>query len=111
MIMYKPIEERNFYKVEELLQRAARMTKLQHEHLQDLCTVLRETAMKGGPADVRFNHWLIHYNILDEFGTFKLHWIVCNGVTGRSKTFFTKDWVSKSGNVMWRKLASAMVKV
>ena len=109
--MNRQREERNYYNVKELLGEAVRMTKLQHEHMNDLSTVLRETAMRGGPAEVRLNHWLIHYNVLDEFGNFKLHWIVCNGVTGRHKTFYTKEWVSKSGNVMWRKLAYAMGKV
>ena len=104
-------EETNVYQVEELLGRAAMMTKYGHVKFRELYTALREAAMKGGPCEFRFNHWLIHYNIKDEYGNFRLHWHVVNGVTGRHQVFDQKDWVSPRGNVQWRKLASAMKRV
>ena len=104
-------EETNVYQVEELLGRAAMMTKYGHIKSRELCTILRGAAMKGGPVEFRFNHHLIHYNVKDEFGNFKLHWYVVNGISGKHQIFYNKDWVSDNGQVLWRKLAGAMQKV
>ena len=109
--MMKKREETNVYQVEELLGRAAMMTKYGHVKFRELYTALREAAMKGGPCEFRFNHYLLHYNVKDEFGNFLLHWHCVNGVTGRSKIFLNKDYVSPRGNVLWRKMASDMKKV
>ena len=104
-------ENRNFYRVEDLLGEAARMTKTNHYHKSDLYSMLREVAMKGCPAEFKFNYHLIHYNIKDECGIFKLHWVVVNGISGRQKIFFTKDFINDNGSVMWRRLAGEMNKV
>ena len=72
---------------------------------------LVETAKKGLPGDFQFNQWNIRYIIKDKYGLFCLHWLVSNGISGTQKEFFTKDYVGKTGKVVWRRLASDMRKV
>lgn len=88
-----------------------RMTRLEHRHMADLPKVLREVAMECKPCEFRFNQWAIKYIIKDAFGCLCLHWIVYDGVTGKTKEFYNKDFVSDHGQVQWRKLAKEIRKV
>lgn len=88
-----------------------RMTRLDHRNMCDLPKVLREVSMKCKPCEFRFNHYAIKYTIKDDFGCLCLRWVVYDGVTGKTKEFYNKDYVSDNGQVLWRKLAVDMGKV
>lgn len=109
-MMRKKDTEKNYFNIEDLLERSVRMNKTGHKHGSELKTILRAVATKG-PTEFRFNYHLIHYNIKDEYGNFKLHWLVCNGITGNHQVFFTKDYIGKTGKVRWIDLARDMRKV
>ena len=70
-----------------------------------------QIARKGLPTEFFWKHWNIRYLTKDRQGVFCLHWIVSNGISGTQRTFYTRDYVGKSGNVNWRKLSSDMKKV
>ena len=88
-----------------------RMTRLGHRHMSDLPKVLREVSMNCKPCEFRFNHWAIKYITKDVFGCLCLRWIVYDGITGKTKEFYNKDYVSDNGQVLWRKLAKDIRKV
>ena len=72
---------------------------------------LPEIARAGHPYDFVFNYLGIRYCTKDKYGIFKLSWLVTNAITGEQKEFYTKDYVGKTGKVVWRRLASDMRKV
>lgn len=109
--MQKKREERNIYDLNALLGESLRITKYDRMNQQDLYKVLREVAMRSTPAEFRYNHLLIHYNVKDEWENFKLHWIVTNRLSGRQKIFNTVDYVGKTGRILWKKLGGEMNKV
>ena len=109
--MFASEYKRNIYSIDKLLGRAVRMTKYGHMNFKELCSALRELAMKGCPAEMMFNEYLIHFNSKDEYGNFRLHFYVVNKVTGSCKVFETKAYVGASGKVMWRRLGSDMIRV
>lgn len=88
-----------------------RVTRLGHRNTGDLAKVLREVAMNCKPCEFRFNQWAIKYIIKDDFGCLRLRWVVYDGVTGNTKEFYNKDFVSDNGQVLWRKLAKEIKKV
>lgn len=77
----------------------------------ELRKTLPEVASKGKPVDLVYNYLGIRYMTKDEYGMFRLSWLVTNGITGVQKVFYTKDYVGKTGKVLWRSLASDMRKV
>jgi hypothetical protein len=85
-----------------------RMTKHGRRHMNDFPKVLRQVAMECKPVEFRYNYWTLKYTITDEFGCFCLKWTVYDGVTGRKKEFFNKDFVNKCGQVSWQQMAKAM---
>ena len=86
----------------------AGLTKLGHRNYKDLPKVLRDVAMSGKPADFQFNIYHIKYCTKDRVGAMCLHWVVTNGILGTQKIFRTKDFVGKTGKVLWGKLAKEM---
>lgn len=72
---------------------------------------LKEAAEKGLPGDFPFNQWNIRYNTKNKYGIFSPQWLVSNGISGTQKVFYTKDYVGKTGKVLWRSLASDIRKV
>lgn len=69
---------------------------------------LLEVARKGKPAEIQFNQFRIRYFTKDEDGLFRLYWLVTNGISGRQKYFYSKDWIGKTGKMRWMNLAKAM---
>lgn len=72
---------------------------------------LKEVAEKGLPCEFQFNHLRIRYLTKDKEGTFKLFWLVTNGISGRQRYLYNIDYVSPRGHVLWRKMAGDMRKV
>lgn len=72
---------------------------------------LKEVAEKGLPCEFQFNHLRIRYHTRDKEGTFKLFWLVTNGISGRQRYLYNIDYVSPRGRVLWRKMAGDMRKV
>ena len=88
-----------------------RMTMYDRRNNQDLPKVLREIATTGKPAVFQWNQWRIKYLTKDELGSFKLHWVVADGITSKVQEFFTRDYMTENGKILWRKMATAMLKV
>lgn len=66
---------------------------------------LKEIARSGKKTKFQFNHLGIRYQPLLKDGILYLRWTVSNGMTGEQKTYYTKDFMSKNGKVLWRALA------
>lgn len=108
-IIYKV---KNGHKYGMLLENAAtRMTKYGKRYWGEMYRVLRELANTGKPAEFQFNHLRIKYLTKDKYGNFKPHWIVADGISGQVKEFYTKDYVSDAGYILWKKMSIDMRKV
>lgn len=100
---------RNYYSPDrELELAAARITKYGRKNFADMPKVIKAMAMAGKPAETQFNQYRIKYQTRDKLGTFKLHWIVSDGILGTQRVLYTKDFVGKTGKILWKKLAMAM---
>ena len=82
------------------------MEKTPEQALSKLPALLRDTARKGKKTKLQFNHLGIRYQIRDKDGGISFRWLVSNGLTGRQETYYTKDFMSKNGKVLWRFLAA-----
>lgn len=103
------LNTRNHYSESAVLERAVRaLSQSRKDDYHKLPGMLRETACKGRPAEIQFNHLRIRYCTRDELGQFKLFWLVTNAISGRQEYFYSKDWVSDNGQVRWMKLAKAI---
>ena len=90
----------------------ARKTRLGKYHMQDLPSVLKQTASIGAPAEFKFNRWGIRYLNRDELGMFLPHWMVYDALTGIHKKLYNKDYINpKTGNIQWKRLAKDMTSV
>lgn len=69
---------------------------------------LKDIARKGKRASFQFNHLGIRYQVKDKEGNVCPRWLVSNAITGRQTTYNTKDFMSKTGKVLWRYLAAAV---
>ena len=67
---------------------------------------LKEIARTKGPGRYQFNHLGIWYRVKDEYNNICLRWTISNGISGRQETYYTKDFMSKNGKVLWRILAA-----
>ena len=103
------LEAWNNFSENAVLQRAVRaLAETGKDDYRKLPGMLRETACKGRPAEIQFNHLRIRYCTKDDLGQFKLYWFVTNAISGRQVYFYTKDWVGENGQVRWMSLAKAM---
>jgi len=81
------------------------MEKTPDQKLNMLPGILKSTARKGKKAKFQFNHLGIRYLVRDEYGNICLRWLVSNGISGRQEVYYTKDFMSSTGRVLWRVLA------
>lgn len=103
---------KNLYSTNSALRRAVQsLTQFKEEKASTLPGKLRDVATSGHPCEFQFNHLRIRYLTKDKEGTFKLFWLVSNGISGVQKTFYTRDYVSPRGRILWRSLAADMRKV
>ena len=75
------------------------------ENMSLLPAKLKEVARAGKKTKFQFNHLGIRYQTMDRHGNICFRWLVSNGISGNQETYYTKDFMSKNGKVLWRILA------
>lgn len=101
--------KRKRYTKEEMLERSVLgLTERGKMNWRDLGKNVKMMIHQGIPADCHFNNLYIVYDLLDDFGMFKLHFTVTNAWTGNQRVIYNKDYVGKEGNLNYRAITTAI---
>ena len=96
--------------VRRALERMMEFEKIEQEPFEVLTDKLREINQKGKKEEFMWRSLAFTFYPLDANRRVDLRWVVSNPLTGNQAMFRPRDYQGKRGGIMYRRMASAMIK-